>query len=251
MQVITISNQKGGVGKTTTAVNLAHALALKGRRVLLLDLDPQGQVASALGRDHESGVFNWLVTGLPLADVVRTTGRKGLFLIPGDKRTSSAQVLLNFEGRTLEAIRKEKPKIAAATFDAVVIDTAPSLGGFQEAALLAADLLIVPTATDYLAAEGVAKTVDTFATLRAEHQWRGALLGVLPTFHDETTNESAATLADLRETFGADRVLTPIHRATILRECASEGMTIWEKSPKSRAALEYADLLWSVENAKT
>ena len=138
MQVITISNQKGGVGKTTTAVNLAHALALKGRRVLLLDLDPQGQVASALGRDHESGVFNWLVAGLPLADVVRTTGRKGLFLIPGDKRTSSAQVLLNFEGRTLEAIRKEKPKIAAATFDAVVIDTAPSLGGFQEAALLAA-----------------------------------------------------------------------------------------------------------------
>ena len=248
MRVITICNQKGGVGKTTTAITLGAALALKGHKTLIVDLDPQGQCASALGRDHESGVFNWLVSGFPLADVVRSTGRQNLYLIPGDKRTGSAQVLLNYEGSTLTAIKKRLPEIAKSTIGFVIIDTAPSVGGLQEAALLASDLVVIPTATDYLASEGVIKTVGTLGDLRDGHGWKGAILGILPTFHDNVTKESAATLSDLKETFGEKLILSPVHRATVLRECASEGVTIWEKSPKSRSAQEYADLVWRVEN---
>ncbi len=251
MLTISVCCQKGGVGKTTTAVNLGHALAIKGHKTLLIDLDPQGQVASALGRDHESGIFNWLVSGLPLADVVRSAGRENLYLLPGDKRTSSAQVLLNFEGQTLAAIKKQLPSIARSGAGFVILDTAPSVGGLQEAGCLASDLVIVPTACDYLASEGVTRTFETLKKLREDHHWRGTVLGILPTFHDDVTRESQATIDDLRDTFGAKLILTPIHRATILRECASEGMTIWEKAPKSRAALEYAELVWRVENGAT
>ena len=92
------------------------------------------------------------------------------------------------------------------------------------------------------------KTVDTLRVLRDDRGWKGRILGILPTFHDEVTKESAATLDDLRSTFGAKLVLDPIHRATVLRECASEGVTIWEKAPKSRSAQEYGRLVWRVEN---
>lgn len=248
MRVITIASQKGGVGKTTTAVNAAHGLAIKKRRVLLLDLDPQGQCASALGRRHESCIFDWLVNNAALPDVVRTTGRDNLLFIPGSKRTATAQIVLNNEPDPLRAIIRKLPEIRRATFDVVIIDTAPQVGGLQEAALLASDLVIVPCATDYLSSEGAARTFDTMKVLRDLRKWHGRVLGILPTFHDERTKESAATLADLRETFGERLVLIPIHQATVLRECAAEGVTIWEKAPKSRAATEYAQLVWRLHD---
>jgi len=248
MKVITICNQKGGVGKTTTAVSVAHGLSVKGHKVLLIDLDPQGQVASALGRNHESGVFNWLVSDLSLSDVVRSTGRDRLYFIPGDKRTSTAQLVLNAERTTLQAIKRHLPDIAKSTIDMVIMDTAPSVGGLQEAALLASDWVIIPTATDYLASEGVIRTSQTLKILRDNERWRGSVLGILPTFFDEVTKESAATLEDLRSSFGEKMVLDPIHRATVLRECAAEGVTIWEKDTKSRAAKEYARLVWRIHD---
>ena len=249
--IITIANQKGGTGKTTTATILAHGLAVKGHQTMLCDLDPQGQCASALGLLQEPGVFNLLVGGQTLADVTRTTGRANLTLIPGDKRTATAQIVLNAEGFDLALIRRALQPALRNGLDKVVIDTAPSVGGLQEAALFAADLIVIPTATDYLATEGVVKVMDTLHTLGHKHRWAGTVLGILPTFYDEVTNESAATLSDLRETFGAEVVLPPIHRATVLRECASEGRTIWEKAPKSRAAQEYAELVWRIIDVKT
>jgi len=249
MKVITVANQKGGVGKTTTAVTLAHGLGLKGHQMLLLDLDPQGQCASALGLLQEPGVFNLLVGGQTLADVTRTTGRTNLVLIPGDKRTATAQIVLNAEGSDVQVIRKALTPTLRNGLDMVIIDTAPSVGGLQEAGLFAADLVVIPTAVDYLATEGVANVIKTLRSLEEKQGWRGAILGILPTFHDEVTKESAATLADLQETFD-DLVLAPIHRATVLRECVSEGVTIWEKAPKSRAAQEYARLVWEVNDVK-
>lgn len=247
-KIITIANQKGGVAKTTTAVILAHGLAIRGHQTLLLDLDPQGQCASALGLLQEPGVFNLLVGGQHLADVTRTTGRANLTLIPGDKRTATAQIVLNAEGFNLAMIRNELRPALRNGLDTVIIDTAPSVGGLQEAALFAADLVVIPTAVDYLATEGVAGVIETLLTLEKKQGWQGAVLGVLPTFYDDITNESAATLADLRETFGTGVILQPIHRATVLRECASEGVTIWEKAAKSRAAAEYAGLVWRVND---
>jgi chromosome partitioning protein len=246
--IITIANQKGGVGKTTTAVTLAHGLAIQGRETLLLDLDPQGQCASALGLAHESGAFNLLAAGQTLADVTRTTGRPRLALIPGDKRTATAQIVLNAEGFDLAVVKNLLHPALRNGLDLVVVDTAPSVGGLQEAALFAADLVVIPTAADYLATEGVVRILETIAAL-VRRGWSGVVFGVLPTFYDDVTRESQATLADLKNTVGEGLVLAPVHRATLLRECASEGKTIWEVDPRSRPAQEYADLVWRLRDA--
>jgi len=246
--IITIANQKGGVGKTTTAVTIAHGMAIKNRETLLIDLDPQGQCASALGQVQEPGIFNLLAGGQDLADVTRTTGREHLTLIPGDKRTATAQVVLNAEGFELDIIRRVLHPAVRNGLEIVIIDTAPSVGGLQEAALFAADLVIIPTATDYLSTEGVVRILETLKVLK-ERGWTGRILGILPTFHDKVTRESQATLQDLSQTFGAELVFRPIHRATILRECVSVGRTIWEIAPRSRAASEYAELVWQVTDA--
>ena len=254
--IVAVANQKGGVGKTTTAVTLAHGLAIQGKEVLLLDLDPQGQCASALGLVQEPGVFNLLVGDQTLPDVTRTTGRPRLTLIPGNKRTATAQIVLSSEGFEINIIRDTmRPVLRHSSgqalqgkLDFVVIDTAPSVGGLQEAALFAADLVIIPTAVDYLATEGVVKVMETIEALTEKHAWAGSVLGILPTFYDDVTRESRQTLEDLRCTFG-DVILSPIHRATILRECGAEGKTIWEMAADSRPAKEYADLIWRVSDA--
>jgi chromosome partitioning protein len=128
--------------------------------------------------------------------------------------------------------------------DFVILDTAPSVGRLQEMALWMADLVVIPSAVDFLSSAGIADLVGELAQLQAEG-WKGSLLGVLPTFYDEVTNESKTNLTELQEAFG-ELVLPPIHRATALRECTAEGKTIFEFAPKSRAAEEYSALVWSV-----
>jgi len=246
MITIAIANQKGGVGKTTTAVTLAHGLALKNHNVLLVDLDPQGQCAPHLGMEQEPGVFNLLVTELPLRDVVRTTGRPNLWLLPGNKRTKTAETLMVVEAKgvdTLQSVLGEK--VNGDRLHYLILDTAPSVGGIQENALYACDLLLVPTSLDHLGLKGL---TEILKTLRAIKRPSPPKIWILPTFYDEVTRESQVNLAHLRETFG-DLVLSPIHRATVLRECPALGKTIFEHAPESRAAEEYARLVWEVLDA--
>jgi chromosome partitioning protein len=238
---IAIANQKGGVGKTTTAICLAHGLALRDRRVLLVDFDPQGQCATSLAVNSEAGVFNVLVT--PRSDIhqwIRDTTRSGFDLLPGDRSTATAQIVINAENRPIDLIRLLfKP--LAKDYDYIIFDTAPSVGGIQERAIYAADVILIPTATEFLSVDGLAQMIELLAILKEKWHWSGRLLGVLPTFYDEQTSESHKSLAELQEGFG-ESVLKPIHRATILRECAAEGKTIFEMAPASRAAGEYEEL---------
>ena len=249
-KVICVTNQKGGVGKTTTAVSLAHGLARKGKAVLLIDLDPQGHVATALGMKPESGTFYLLTMGRTPQEMnfvhqwVRQTGRENFWIIAGSQETMAAQTVMNAQNKLVSHIREAvtslmvKSLANAKGFDYLIFDTAPSVGGIQERAIWAADLVLIPTATEFLSTDGVKRISEMMVVLQREKAWQGKLLGVLPTFYDEQTRESASAIDDLHHGF-REHVFQPIHRATVLRECAAEGITIFEKDPRSRSAEEY------------
>jgi chromosome partitioning protein len=249
MTIITVANQKGGVGKTTTAVHLAHGLVLKGHKVLLVDLDPQGQCATILGLKQEPGAFNLLVSELPYNEVIRLTDRPNLYVILGDRKTGTAQTVLSVQ-RSPIAYTNNKLRVPAQQdgIRYIILDTSPSVGELQEQALYAADAVLIPCTVDYMASDGVYNIEQTLKRLRAEFDWKGGTIGILPTFYDDVTRESKATLQDLKKQFG-ELVLNPIHRATILRECAVEGKTIFELDPRSRAARQYQNLVDTISRS--
>ncbi|MBK8821867.1 MAG: AAA family ATPase [Anaerolineales bacterium] len=182
-KVICIANQKGGVGKTTTAVSLAHSLSQKGRRVLLIDLDPQGQSATALGCNPEPGAFYLLTMGSTPQETtfvqswVRFSGREGLYLLPGNQQTMAAQTVLNAQDKPISAIRQSIQRFFKDGLHYIIFDTAPSVGGIQERAVWASDFVIVPTATEFLSADGVSKVLLMMSILQEKKNWRGNLLG--------------------------------------------------------------------------
>jgi chromosome partitioning protein len=219
-------------------LNLAAEVAQRGRRCLILDFDPQGQCAIALGLTQEPGVFNLLInTAFDIHQWIRPSGRTGLELIPGDRTTGTAQVVINAENRGIDVIRRLL-QLIKGEYDFVFLDTAPSVGGIQERAVYAADLVLIPTATEFMSTNGLGQTLNLLNMLREKHNWPGRLLGILPTFYDEQTSESKATLEELKQNFG-EAILSPIHRATILREAPAEGKLVYELDPQHRATREY------------
>ncbi len=247
-KVITVSNRKGGVAKTTTTITLGHGLALKGKNVLLVDVDPQGHVAPALGLEQEPGLFDLLVAGASLRNVTRQA-RPNLWVVPGNPRTNTAQTVMIAEGTDDNALAQAIKGPVNGGLDYIILDTAPSVGRLQEMALWMADLVVIPSAVDFLSSAGIADLVGGLYDLRRDKGWKGQIMGILPTFHDQVTKESSANLAELQAAFG-DLVLPPIHRATVLRECTATGQTVFELAPKSRATEEYAALVWRVLDAK-
>lgn len=247
-RILVIANQKGGVGKTTTAVSLAHGLTLKGKEVLLIDLDPQGNAATALGMKPEAGAFYLLTMGFDptgtqmVKQWVRNTGRDKLWLIPGNRDTQGAQITINALEKPISHIRDVLKRFMQNGLSYIIIDTSPSLGGIQERALWAADLVLIPTAADYLSTDGVRQMSDTLIRLQNEKSWKGGLIGILPTLLEDNVREHRAGLADLHKLFGG-LVLPAIHKAATLRECPGAGITIFEKDPTSRSAEEYQALV--------
>lgn len=247
-KIICIANQTGGVGKTTTAITLAHGLAQQGKRVLLIDLDPLGQAATALGRAPEPGAFYLLTMGLNEPETafvrswVRFSGREGLYLLAGDQQTLIAQTVLNAQGKPISAIRHSLSRFFKTNGPHyVILDTASNTGGLQERAIWAADLVILPIPTDFYSTDGINPTLHTLNVLQEQKNWRGKLFGILPTFHDEGSRESQAALEEMRGRFGSS-LLPPIHHAAFLRECTAQGQTIFESDPLCRPAKEYLAL---------
>jgi chromosome partitioning protein len=234
--IITVTNQKGGVGKTSTVLNLASQLAFSGRQVLIADFDPQGQCAIGLGLNPEPGAFNLMVnTGRDPREFIRASGRKGLSIIPGDRTTATAQIVINAENRPLDFIRGLLRPFREYQY--IFIDTAPSVGGIQERAIFAADRVLIPSATEFFSTNGLGQVVNTLGQL-AKQGWEGKLLGILPTFYDEVSTESKETMQELTRNFG-EAVLPPIHRTTLLREAPAEGKVAHEMDPQHRATHEY------------
>ncbi len=252
-KVICLANHKGGVGKTTTAITLAHGLARRGKETLIVDFDPQGQAASFLGINPGMDVFYLLISGLSgsptgseltaLKQRVRSTGRPHLWIIPGGAETAAAQQTIGALSKPISYIADILKPFSRNGLDYIILDTSPSLGGLQERAIWASDYVIAPVSPEFAALDGLSQlTQKTLLRLKQDLGWSGTLLGILPTFFDEQTRETRSAMADLHNSF-AELVMCPIHRATVLRECAAEAMTLFEKAPDHRVAQEYQKLV--------
>jgi chromosome partitioning protein len=235
MKIIAFANQKGGVGKTTAAVNLADGLARAGLRTLLVDLDPQGHVALSLGLEKSPGIYRLICLQDKLVDIV-TPARPNLDILPSDKRTERAKreiTISDFRETILAEILRSSP------YDAVLIDMAPSLDVLHINGLVASDRVIIPTRLDMLAVDGVKEILLTMGEV-AQRGYRFEAYDILPTFFDRTTRETLTQFKDLTRTFGAS-VWPPIPQDTRVREAAAYGQTLAEYAPDSPAMIGYAD----------
>jgi len=226
MNILTIANQKGGVGKTTTAVTVAHGLAIASQYVLLVDLDPQGQVAFSLGKPKEPGFYRLIVDEEPVEKVAVPT-RENLDIIFGDKRTEKAKrtvVISNFPNKSIaRALR-------GVDYDVVILDLPPSLGVLHVSALMASDWVLIPTRLDAMAVDGVNEVLRSMAEVVDRGRQPG--YSILPTFYDRTTRETEVQLQALFETF-KERVWPPIPQDTKAREATAQGKTLLEYCPDS------------------
>ena len=243
-QTIACANQKGGVGKTTTVVNLGSYLALTGDRVLIIDLDPQGNATSGLGIDRNSidrSVYDAVVDGSQLGDLILPGPIEGLDVIPSAIALAGAELeLAPVEGRERRLARR----LADVTerYDYILIDCPPALGLLTVNALTAADSVLIPLQCEYYALEGLTQLLATLDLVRDNLNPRLAINGVVLTMYDARTNLSADVAAEARLHLGDLVYQAVIPRSVRLSEAPSHGLPIPRYSPESTGAMAYAAL---------
>jgi chromosome partitioning protein len=247
MVVITIANQKGGVAKTITSVNLATGIAIAGKKVLLIDLDPQGNATTCMGIDRwslEKSIYNVLVEDLGVKDAIMSTSVNGLDIIPANIHLSGAEIELANRFRRENILKKKLEKVTE--YDFVIIDTPPSLGLLTVNALVAANTILVPIQTEYFAMEGMSNLLQVVDICREEMLDNNLHIRFLLTMYDGRTNMSKEVVKQVRDHFGKDVFEVVIPRSVKLSEAPSHGLPIFLYDPESPGAVAYFNLVKEV-----
>ncbi len=243
-EIVVVANQKGGVGKTTTSINLAYALACLNQEVLLIDFDPQGNAGSGLGvtvADGEKSVYHLLIKTATFEQVVRQTSNELLDIIPACKHLAGAETeLVNVRGR--ENMLKDVLEPLRRMYKYIIIDCPPSLGLLTLNAMMAADSVITPVQCEYYAMEGLAHFISTVAKIKQFLHPKLKMDGGVLTMFDSRMNLSKQVFGEVSRFFGDQVYKTPIPRNIRLAEAPSFGQSIFDYDPACRGANAYIQL---------
>lgn len=243
-RVIAIINQKGGVGKSTTAVNLSAALGQENKKVLLIDFDPQGNSTSGFGIEKEeldACIYDALLNDYPFEELIHETGSKKVFVVPATIQLAGAEIEL-VSAMARETRLKELLDSVKDEFDFIFIDCPPSLGLLTINALTAADSVLIPIQCEYYALEGVTKLLESMRMVKGRLNKQLDTYGVLLTMYDSRTSLSNQVVDEVKAYFGDKTFKTLIPRTVKLSEAPSFGMSIIEYAPNNKGAKAYMSL---------
>jgi chromosome partitioning protein len=238
-----IANQKGGVGKTTTAVNLAVGLAKAGKRTLLIDLDPQCNATSGVGQQPADR--HPLVAEAPLRESIKPTAADGLELLPGSRSFKDVEALVAFADDNTAALRQHLAGGLNA-YDFVLIDCPPSLGSLTRVALAGSTEVLMPIQCEYFAMEGLTQMIDVIREVMQGENTRLGFGGILLTMFDHTLELTHEVEREVRDFFGEIVFETVVPRDVHVAEAPSHGLSVLDYAPRSRGSRAYVELCWEV-----
>ncbi|WP_077369279.1 ParA family protein [Anaerosalibacter sp. Marseille-P3206] len=244
LKTISIFNQKGGVGKSTTTINLGAALGQKNKKVLIIDIDPQGNTTSGLGIDKrtlKTSIYDILINEYNINEIIVETNAESVYLVPSNVELAGAEVeLIGLEGRELRL--KRALERVEEIYDFILIDCPPSLGILSINALTASESVLVPIQCEYYALEGVSQLVDTIKLVKKSLNPNLDIEGVVLSMFDGRTNLSIQVVDEVKKYFRGKVYTTIIPRNVRLAEAPSHGISVIDYDPKSKGAEAYMDL---------